>query len=102
MKPTAHLRRAASALSDPGSGAPFSGGELPDSDLAAAGCQPTLKIWLHTPASLSMTACKAAGKKVANLNSSLGSPLHACSHSSDVMDQVLSVLTCMQAQSRQR
>ena len=76
----AHLRRAASALSDPGSGAPFSGSELPDADLAAAGCKPTLKTLLHSPATRSMTGCTAAGKKVANLNSSLGSPLHACHH----------------------
>lgn len=75
MKSQAHLRRAASALSDPGSGALLTGGELPDWDLAVDGCKPTLKTWLHMLATLSMTGCKAAGKKVANLNSSLGSPL---------------------------
>ena len=78
-----YLRRAASALSDPGSGALFRTIELlPDSALVDACCKPTLKTWLQSPATLSMTGCKAAGKKVANLNSSLGSPLHAMFHAS--------------------
>lgn len=77
MTGKAHRRRAASAASDPGRGAPFRGSEEPESALGGPCCKPTLKIWLHNLATLSMTGCNATGKKVANLNSSLGSPLHA-------------------------